>query len=144
MQQDVRVARLIEWYENLTPENMKRLREYYSPEISFKDPFHTIQGIDNLERYFGTLFLQFKDPRFKFVEFVVDDNRAFLVWNLTFCKYLLNMSIRGSFFIIFDENNLVRRHEDFWDTSEQIFEQIPIFGFFFVLLKKLIGPGHLF
>ena len=56
---------LLAFYENLTPAELGRFREFYSEDAVFKDPFNEVCGVAAIERIFAHMFRQVQSPRFK-------------------------------------------------------------------------------
>ena len=40
-----RVARVVAMFESITPADVARLGEFYTPDARFKDPFNEVQGV---------------------------------------------------------------------------------------------------
>ena len=39
------LARLIPWFESLSPQSLQRLGDFYAADAHFKDPFNEVQGL---------------------------------------------------------------------------------------------------
>ena len=48
------VERLVQFFEQLQPQDLQRLPEIYAPQARFKDPFNEVQGLTEIERIFAT------------------------------------------------------------------------------------------
>ena len=66
------LERLIDFYQNLTPEGVARFPEFYSEDAYFKDPFNEVRGQAAIQRIFSHMFRQVESPRFVITERVVD------------------------------------------------------------------------
>ena len=43
-------------YQKLNNSNLNKLADIYHQDITFRDPLHQIQGVDNLTNYFEHLY----------------------------------------------------------------------------------------
>jgi ketosteroid isomerase-like protein len=59
-------------YQRLNKDNLELLTDLYSADITFIDPLHTIEGIDNLTVYFAGLYDNVSSISFDFEEVISD------------------------------------------------------------------------
>jgi steroid delta-isomerase len=78
------VARLVVFYENLTPQDAARIGEFYTHDAYFRDPFNEVRGTAPIRDIFERMFVQLADCRFHIVDTVVDARGAMLVWDFEF------------------------------------------------------------
>lgn len=129
--------KLQKWYEELSPETLTQIRELYSKECVFKDPFHEIHGTQALEAYFSGLFTKLESFKFEFSEALEQGSKAYLVWDFHCRVRGYSFKIHGASLITYDEAGRVKIHRDYWDPAEELYEKIPVLGFLMKNLKKL-------
>ena len=107
----------------------------------FKDPFHDIEGLENIYKIFQNMFLKLHNPKFKIIEVVEQKSIAYIKWDFEF--YFKNnkekQSFEGVSRIEFNENKKVISHIDYWDASENLYEKIPVLSSFIKLIKRKIN-----
>ena len=63
-EQPAHVARLITYFETLSPGQLVQLGAYYSPKVIFKDPFNDVQGLAALTQVFEHMYRSLERPHF--------------------------------------------------------------------------------
>ena len=81
---DPRIARIIELFEQLSPEGLPRLAEIYTDDARFKDPFNEVQGVPAIQQVFRHMFVALHEPRFVIRDAVCDGDQCFLSWDFLF------------------------------------------------------------
>ncbi len=134
------VERLVQFFEQLQPQDLQRLPEIYSPQARFKDPFNEVQGLAEIERIFAHMFVALDSPHFIVTERIVQDNKCFLVWDFRFRFKRFDtqtwQTVRGGTHLVFDTQGLVTLHRDYWDAAEELYEKLPLVGGLMRWLKR--------
>ncbi|MFM1817992.1 MAG: hypothetical protein RL364_852 [Pseudomonadota bacterium] len=134
------VERLVQFFEQLKPQDLQRLPEIYSPQARFKDPFNDVQGLGEIERIFAHMFVALDSPHFIVTERIVQDNKCFLVWDFRFRFRRFDttswQTVRGGTHLVFNEAGLVTLHRDYWDAAEELYEKLPLVGGLMRWLKR--------
>jgi len=134
------VARMVEFFEQITPASVDRMAEIYAPQARFKDPFNDVQGLAAISAIFSHMFVALESPRFVVVERIVQGHQCFLTWEFRFrfrnFKKLEDQTILGASHVVFAENGQVRLHRDYWDAAEELYEKLPAVGSLMRWLKK--------
>ena len=134
------VERLVQFFEQLQPQDLQRLPDIYSPEARFKDPFNEVQGLAEIERIFAHMFVALDSPHFIVTERIVQDNKCFLVWDFRFRFKRFDttswQTVRGGTHLVFDTQGLVTLHRDYWDAAEELYEKLPLVGGLMRWLKR--------
>ena len=134
------VARVVGFFEGLTPETVVDLRTIYSTNARFKDPFNDVTGLDPIERIFQHMFVALERPRFVVTERVLQGSQCFLTWEFRFKFRRFDTDseqvILGASHLVFDETGLVCLHRDYWDAAEELYEKLPLVGGLMRWLKK--------
>ena len=81
---DPRIDRIVTLFETLTAADVARLREVYTPDAKFKDPFNEVQGVAQVQRVFAHMFVALDEPRFVVRDIVVQGDQCFLTWDFVF------------------------------------------------------------
>jgi ketosteroid isomerase-like protein len=134
------LARLIPWFESLSPQSLQRLGDFYAADAHFKDPFNEVQGVAAITRIFEHMFENLHRPRFVVTQQLVDGAQAFLVWEFRFRfkrgDTAAEQVIRGGSHLTLDHNGRITDHRDYWDAAEELYEKLPLVGTLMRFLKR--------
>ena len=134
------VARVIAFFETLTPQTLTGLADIYAADAHFKDPFNDVQGLDAIRRIFAHMFVALRQPCFVITRQVTQGDDCFITWDFYF--YLGNyrrgveQKIAGATHLVFDAEGRVRVHRDYWDAAEELYEKLPLVGSLMRWLKR--------
>jgi hypothetical protein len=127
-------------FETLTPATVGALKNLYSPNARFKDPFNDVKGGAEIERIFQHMYVALDHPRFVIVEQIVEDAQAFLTWEFRFKFKRFDTQteqvILGTTHLVLDAQGLICLHRDYWDAAEELYEKLPWVGGLMRWLKK--------
>jgi hypothetical protein len=134
------LARLIPWFESLTPESLQRLGEFYTEQARFKDPFNAVVGVPAISRIFEHMFKSLHQPRFVVTQQIVDGSQAFLVWEFRFrfrrFDTVTEQVIHGGSHLSLAPDGRISDHRDYWDAAEELYEKLPGLGALMRWLKR--------
>ena len=134
------VARVVVFFETLTPQSVGELGAYYDAQARFKDPFNDVQGVAAIQRIFAHMFEALEAPRFVVAGQVVQDRQCFLNWEFHFrfrnFSRGTEQTIHGGSHLVFSEQGLITLHRDYWDAAEELYEKLPLVGGLMRWLKK--------
>lgn len=134
------VQRLVQFFEQLQPNDLSRLPTIYAPEARFKDPFNEVQGLEAIERIFAHMFDALDSPHFVVTERIVQGHQCFLAWDFRFRFTRFNtttwQTVRGGTHLVFNDAGLVTLHRDYWDAAEELYEKLPLLGGLMRWLKR--------
>ena len=136
---DPRVSRIVVLFEQLTPPDVARLGEFYTPDAQFKDPFNQVRGVPQVQRIFGHMFTALDDPRFVVHDIVVQGEHCFLTWDFVFRLRRFSralQTIHGSSHLKLAADGRIEMHRDYWDAAEELYEKLPVVGMLMRWLKK--------
>ncbi len=137
---DAAVQRLVQFFEQLQPQDLPRLPELYAQDARFKDPFNEVQGLDAITHIFAHMFEALDGPHFIVTERIVQGAQCFLVWDFRFRfrRYDTEswQTVRGGTHLRFNANGLVTLHRDYWDAAEELYEKLPVVGSLMRWLKR--------
>lgn len=135
-----RVQALVQFFEQLKPSDLPRLREFYAPEAYFKDPFNEVRGLAAIEGIFAHMFTALDQPHFVVTGRVQQGGECFLTWDFRFRFLRFERSrwqtVRGASHLRLDEQGLVTWHRDYWDAAEELYEKLPAVGGLMRWLKR--------
>ena len=105
------VARVVAFFETLSPANLHQLDNYYTPNAYFKDPFNEVRGMADVRAIFSHMYVALDQPRFVVTESIVDGDQCFLTWNFEFhfgnFDTVTLQTIRGGSHLKFTADGLV-------------------------------------
>ncbi len=137
---DPAVQRLVQFFEQLAPQDLTRLADIYAADARFKDPFNEVQGLAAIEHIFTHMFHALEQPHFIVTERIVQGHQCFLVWDFRFRFKRFDTStwqtVRGGTHLVFNDHGLVTMHRDYWDAAEELYEKLPLVGKLMRWLKR--------
>lgn len=137
---DRRVARVVEFFELLTPADVARVGEFYREDARFKDPFNDVQGISAIEHVFAHMYVALTEPRFAVRDIVAEGDQCFLTWDFLFrfkrFSPTAEQCVRGGSHIVFGSDGRIALHRDYWDAAEELYEKLPAVGALMRWLKR--------
>jgi hypothetical protein len=135
-----RIAPLVAYFENLAPDNLAQLQDYYAPQARFKDPFNDVTGLTEIRRIFEHMFVALIRPRFVVTQHICQGEQCFLTWEFRFEFRGFHKGqeqvILGASHLVLDEHGLVVLHRDYWDAAEELYEKLPWVGGLMRWLKR--------
>jgi steroid Delta-isomerase len=128
--------RLATLFETFAPADVQRLGEYYRENAFFKDPFHEVRGLPEIQRIFASMFETMEDPRFAVTQRIANGREIVLLWRLSFRLRGAPQSLDGASHLRLDGQGLVEWHRDYWDPAEGIYEKLPVLGALMRWIKR--------
>jgi ketosteroid isomerase-like protein len=143
MNRSAQLQRTVAFWETMSRESLAGIASVYTEDVKFRDPFNDIAGIEKLRHICDDMFVRLDAPRFRILETVEQDNRAFLTWDFTFriktLKPNVTRTIHGGSHLTFAPDGRVCVHRDYWDAAGELYEQLPVVGALMRFLKKRAG-----
>ena len=137
---DPRVARVVTFFEALTPADVARLGEFYVGDARFKDPFNEVQGLPAIQQVFAHMYRTLDGPRFVVHDRVAEGDQAFLTWEFRFrfrrFDQRTEQCVRGGSHLVFAADGRIALHRDYWDAAEELYEKLPGVGALMRWLKR--------
>ncbi|WP_342113568.1 nuclear transport factor 2 family protein [Pseudoduganella sp. OTU4001] len=134
--------KLLDWYENLAPQNVSRVGEFYAANASFRDPFNDVVGTPAIQRIFEHMFESTNAPRFIIRERLLQGEQAFVTWVFEFQLLGKPYTVEGASHITFSPDGFVCAHRDYWDAAEELFQKLPVIGGLFRLLRRRFSASR--
>ena len=136
---DVRVQRVIDFFQQLQAADVQRLSQLYVDDAFFKDPFNEVHTRQGVERIFAHMFVALDGPRFVIRDAVLQGDQCFLTWDFLFRMKRFSRGeqcIRGATQIRFAPDGRIALHRDWWDAAEELYEKLPVLGALMRWLKR--------
>lgn len=137
------LARLIDYWQTLTPSTVNAITAIYANDAYFRDPFNEVTGSEKIRHLFADMFVRLSEPVFNITETIEEPHGALLIWDFTFrikaLKPQITRRIHGSSHIRFATDGRVQYHRDYWDAAGELYEQLPLLGVLMRFLKKRAG-----
>ena len=132
--------RIVRWFETLTPDSLTGLDDCYTPDATFKDPFNEVKGVDAIRDIFSHMYRALDGPRFIVTGRIVDGEQCFLIWEFRFRFKRFDtttlQTVRGGSHLMLAEDGRIRKHRDYWDAAEELYEKLPVLGRLMRWLKR--------
>ena len=120
------INKIKDWYENLTQDSLNELNQFYTEDSFFKDPFNEIKGRKKINLIFEHMFENTDNPRFIFIDTIVEGDQAFLTWDFVFHINKNEYKIHGSSHLKLNSEGKIYYHRDYWDVGEEVLSKVPI------------------
>ena len=120
--------RLIDFYQELTPDSLRHLPEFYSADAYFKDPFNDVTGLPGIQRVFTHMFDTLTNPRFVVRHTMTQGEHAWLTWDFLIDRPDGTLTVHGATQLTFAPDGRVSVHRDYWDTAEELYAKLPVLG----------------
>jgi steroid Delta-isomerase len=137
---DPRVQRLVDFFESMQPASVQHLRQLYTNDAYFKDPFNEVCGISEVQRIFSHMYVALQEPRFLVTNTVTQGDQCFIVWDFKFrfkrFDTVTVQTVRGCSHLQFSPDGLIAIHRDYWDAAEELYEKLPALGVLMRWLKR--------
>ena len=140
LEAEAAVQRIADFFEQLSPQDVARMAEFYTPDARFKDPFNEVQGLPEIERIFAHMFTALEQPRFVIKQRIVQGTQCFLVWDFLFAfknfHKGVQQTVRGGSHLELADDGRITLHRDYWDAAEELYEKLPMVGALMRWLKR--------
>ena len=117
-----------------------KLPALYSDNITFIDPAHSLQGLEDLGAYLQSNCMDLLSCSFEVEQVSQMEEEAYIHWHMHYQHPKLSggriSTIVGISHIKFDEK--VYYHRDYFDLGEMVYEKLPLIGAVIRYLKNRI------
>lgn len=125
---DPRTARVVTFFESISPASLGTLSSVYSEQARFKDPFNDVTGLPGIERVFAHMFETVQNPRFVVRHTMTQGEHAWLTWDFLIDRPDGTLTVHGATQLTFAPDGRVSVHRDYWDTAEELYAKLPVLG----------------
>jgi ketosteroid isomerase-like protein len=137
---DANVDSIASFFESFSRGDLERLRDYYTQDAMFKDPFNEVSGLDAIRRIYAHMFETLHEPRFTIVHRMSGDDACWLAWEFRFrfrsYRPQQVQVVRGASHLLLAPDGRIRAHRDYWDAAEEVYEKLPAVGALMRWLKR--------
>jgi len=136
-------ARVVAFFETLTPATLPALASVYRDDARFVDPFNDVSGLAAIRAVFEHMFATLDEPRFEVLDALTEGDQCFLVWNFHFRRRGRGAvgSIHGVSHLRYASDGRVALHRDYWDAAQQVYEGVPLLGAVMRWLRRRLSAG---
>jgi ketosteroid isomerase-like protein len=136
------VERIDVFFENLQPQDLAHLGQYYTEDATFKAPFHAVQGVAAIAGIYARMFENLHEPRFVVTGRIQQGEQVVLTWDFHFRlrRYRSHQSqcIQGASVLRLGSDGRIHQHQDYWDAA-QLYEKLPAAGALMRWLRRRVG-----
>ena len=129
------VKKYISAYESLSINNLDKLKNTFTNDIEFEDPFNKVNGKEAVIKIFSEMFEKIDNPKFQILELSYAQNfdkklTVYLKWILNgkFKRNKKSFAIKGVSEVKFNDQGKVEKHIDYWDSMTQLIVHLPYVG----------------
>lgn len=119
-------------FNHLRADRLDVLDGFYDPNVVLEDPLGSHQGIEATKKYYKKMYTNVQDIEFVPKEIISSGNKHVFVWQMRLRAKELNAGdwvvVEGNSVILFNDNNLVSYHRDYFDMGAFIYRHIPVVG----------------
>ena len=127
------LEKILDWYQNLSPQSVADVAQFYDEQARFIDPFNDVVGHDGITAIFHHMFEKTEQPHFHIEQSQQLADSAWVHWRFSVTLLRRNIEIEGVSQLIFADDGRIKHHRDYWDASE-LFAQLPVIG---TMVRKL-------
>ena len=138
MKKKNKIENYVKLFESLNLKNLHKFDKLLDENIYFEDPFNKVYGIENFKRIFSNTLKNLDDVEFKVLNIISKNNIYIIKWEMIYFAFNKNNSIFGLSEVTIDINEKIVSHIDYWDSYNNFYIKIPIFGLIFKFILSLV------
>ena len=132
------IENYVKLFESLNLDNLNKFDVLLDENVYFEDPFNKVYGIENFKRIFSNTLNKLDNVEFKVLNIIFKKNIYIIKWEMTFFAFNKNNSIFGLSEVTIGANKKIVSHIDYWDSYNNFYTKIPIFGLIFKFVLSII------
>ena len=132
------IKKYVKLFKSLNIKNLNKFDELLDKNIYFEDPFNKVYGIQNFKRIFSNTLNKLDNVEFKVLNIISKNNIYILKWEMVYFAFNKNNSIFGLSEVTIGSNKKIVSHIDYWDSYNNFYIKIPIFGIMFKFFLSLV------
>ncbi len=125
-------------FESLNLDSLNKFDELLDENIYFEDPFNKIYGIESFKKIFFNTLKKLDNVEFKVLNIISKNNIYIIKWEMIFFAFNKNNSIIGLSEVTINKHKKIVSHIDYWDSYNNLYTKIPIFGLIFKFVLSLV------
>jgi steroid delta-isomerase len=139
----VALARIVTFFETISPDDVARIGGIYASDAYFRDPFNEVRGVAAIARVYAHMFEQLDECRFVITETIAGGEGALLIWDFRFrirrWRPMQPHAIHGASHIKLTANGKIGYHRDYWDAAEELYAKLPLIGPVMRFLRRTLA-----
>ena len=132
------IEKYVKLFKSLNIESMNKFDELLDKNIYFEDPFNKVYGIQNFKRIFSNTLNKLDNVEFKVLNIISKNNIYIIKWEMIYFAFNKSNSIFGLSEVTIGTNKKIVSHVDYWDSYNNFYTKIPIFGLVFRFVLGLV------
>ena len=133
------IENYVKLFESLNLENLNKFDGLLDENIYFEDPFNKVHGIESFKRIFSSTLNKLDNVEFKVLNIISKNNIYIIKWKMIYFAFNKNNSIFGLSEVTIGTNKKNVSHIDYWDSYNNFYIKIPIFGLIFKFILSLVS-----
>lgn len=138
MKKKNKIEKYVKLFESLNLKNLHKFDKLLDENIYFEDPFNKVYGIENFKKIFSNTLKNLDDVEFKVLNIISKNNIYIIKWEMIYFAFNKNNSIFGLSEVTIGKNKKIVSHVDYWDSYNNFYIKIPIFGLMFKFVLSLV------
>lgn len=134
----------IAYYESLKVSSLDDLASVVHEDVTFKDPFNDVRGVEAYKAVLGHMFNAAPDIKFTVLHCAYDGDACFLRWDSRATVKALGQDpwvVQGMSELRFAPDGRVLSHIDYWDSAAQFYERVPVLGSILRFIRRRAAGG---
>ena len=132
------IKKYVKLFKSLNIQNLNKFDELLDNNVYFEDPFNKVYGIENFKRIFSNTLNKLDNVEFKVLNIISKNNIYIIKWEMIYFAFNKSNSIYGLSEVTIGTNKKIVSHVDYWDSYNNFYTKIPIFGLVFRFVLGLV------
>ncbi len=141
-----RLDAVLNFYNNLSQNNLSSLPELYARNVEFIDPVHHMLGLEQLQQYFSHAYERLTSCQFVATAKIANQDQGCLSWVMTFSHEAIGkgkpVSVHGCSVVHWNSEGKIAYHRDYYDLNEMVLQHIPVLGFITKKIRQKMANQH--
>ena len=132
------IKKYVKLFKSLNIQKLNKFDELLDNNVYFEDPFNKVYGIENFKRIFSNTLNKLDNVEFKVLNIISKNNIYIIKWEMIYFAFNKSNSIFGLSEVTIGTNKKIVSHVDYWDSYNNFYTKIPIFGLLFRFVLDLV------
>jgi len=137
---EVKIQHFVDFYNQLSAQNLDSLATVYHPDVVFIDPVHKIVGLPALHQYFAHAYQRLQSCHFEVISAAGQQQSGFVNWTMKFSHQAIGngklISFEGCSALQFDADGLIVHHRDYYDLTDMVYQHVPVLNWLTATVKR--------
>lgn len=127
------------FYDEFSVDSLDGLSDLYTDDVTFTDPIHQVQSLDDLRTYYKHTMENVDYCHFAFTDEALSGETLFLAWQMRFS----HPKLAGGREIILPgtsqfnlRDHKVAEQRDYYDLGAMLYEHVPVVGYVIGKIKQ--------